>query len=87
MTTTQKSPVDMLAEIGRALHGELWQRPLARDLGVHERQLRRWITEESPLPADHGIFPELRELLRRRAQVTAATAETLDQWMGAGHGR
>ncbi len=82
-----KSPVDMLAEIGRALHGEQWQRPLARDLGVHERQLRRWITEDSPLPADHGIFPELQELLRRRTRATSEMADALERWMGADRGR
>jgi hypothetical protein len=31
-----------LAEIGEALHGEYWQRPLARDLGKGLRTVHRW---------------------------------------------
>lgn len=44
--------LDELSEIGKALYGPNWQSALARDLGVSDRTVRRWVATESPLPAD-----------------------------------
>lgn len=43
---------DLLALVGRALHGERWQSGLARSLGVSGRQMRRWVAGDAPVPAD-----------------------------------
>lgn len=83
MAAKRKSPADMLATSGRALHGELWQRALARDLGIHERQLRRWLVEDSALAADHPLFGDLAQLLRGRAEAQAAAADELAAWLQA----
>lgn len=55
--------------IGRALYGEHWQSPIARDLGVTYRSLRRWMTGERRLPS--RLADDLRVLLNARAgQIT-----------------
>lgn len=43
------TPVD-LSEKGRALYGVRWQTALARDLGVTDRTMRRWLAGQSPIP-------------------------------------
>ena len=37
-----------LAAAGRALYGQLWQSALARDLGVNDRTMRRWVAGHEP---------------------------------------
>lgn len=36
-----------IRQIGRALYGDNWMRPLARALGIDERQVRRWANDET----------------------------------------
>ncbi|MGY3451943.1 hypothetical protein ACVILH_004285 [Bradyrhizobium sp. USDA 4353] len=55
---------DELAAAGRALYGERWQTPLALDLNVAERSLRRWLNRESSVPK--GVELEVRERLIKR---------------------
>lgn len=50
------TPPDLLAAIGRALHGERWIKPLARDLGINELTIRRWLSGHTRLPEDHKVF-------------------------------
>lgn len=38
---------DAIRLLGRTIHGDNWQRPLARDLGCDERQVRRWARDEA----------------------------------------
>ncbi len=57
---------DELADIGRALYGERWQTALAADLGVADRTMRRWVSEESAIPL--GIVRDVRALLVARLQ-------------------
>ncbi|MCC6775654.1 MAG: hypothetical protein IT537_03300 [Hyphomicrobiales bacterium] len=71
----------MLADIGRALYGEHWRRPLADALGVDERQIRRWCNAEYTLAADHGVFRDARALLDRRSGEINGVRVTLERWM------
>lgn len=59
-----KITVDQLTAIGTALYGSQWQSALARDLGVADRTMRRWVAGESPIPT--GIIADLHRLLRER---------------------
>lgn len=52
-----------LEKVGRALYGERWQSPLARDLGVKYLTVRRWMTGKRRMPNLEG---ELSKLLRER---------------------
>ena len=38
---------DIIRKIGRVLYGENWMRPLSRELGCDERQVRRWANDEA----------------------------------------
>jgi DNA-binding transcriptional regulator YiaG len=53
-----------IIQIGEALYGPLFQSALARDLGVSDRTMRRWVagTHEPP----EGLQDELRALVRAR---------------------
>ncbi len=68
-----------LAAVGAALYGPLWQTELARQLGVNDRTVRRWLAGASPVPA--GVVDDLRPLLAAAAQRLACAAAVLD---GAG---
>ena len=63
MNTKPMSPDD-LATRGRALYGERWQTPLAHDLGVADRTVRRWLAGETAIPG--GVDSELRKILESR---------------------
>lgn len=65
----------MLVETGEALYGPLWQSALARDLGVSDRTVRRWVAGTSDVPA--GLYLDLLRLAQERAAVLDALAEKL----------
>jgi hypothetical protein len=80
----------LLRQIGVFFHGEEWQAPLARDLRVNERTIRRWVagTEEIPrgvwrdLSAHLAIYDRtLRSLV---AQAEAAAGLTRTRPLGIG---
>ena len=59
----------LLQQVGKFFHGDEWQAPLARDLSVNERTMRRWVagTEEVP----RGVWRDLAariEMYGRMAQ-------------------
>ncbi len=54
----------LLLACGRALYGERWQSPLARDLGVADRTMRRWVAGSYPVP--EGIAADLLKLVQER---------------------
>jgi hypothetical protein len=66
---------DLLARTGEALYGAQWQSPLARDLGVSDRTMRRWSSAGPP----ERIFGELLALVRARSTVLGEIAEALEQ--------
>ena len=65
----------LLREAGEALHGLAWMTPLAKDLGVTDRTVRRWAAGDFQIPA--GVWPELRELLKARSLVLASVRRRL----------
>jgi hypothetical protein len=75
------SPADMLAEIGRALHGDNWRKPLARDLGLNDETLRRWMSGRQELPASHGVFMDALRIVEGRRQAIGLAAARLEHWI------
>lgn len=65
----------LLIAVGQALYGERWQSPLARDLGVSDRTMRRWVAGQFPVPV--GVRAELVTLLKERGVMLDALAERL----------
>ena len=59
-----------IIECGEALYGPRFQRELARDLGVNERTVRRWLAGDTSPP--EGVRTDLQKLLRKRQAVIAA---------------
>jgi hypothetical protein len=48
---------DLLRSVGEFFYGAEWQAPLARDIGVNERSLRRWIAGTENVP--NGVWNDL----------------------------
>ena len=65
----------LLAECGEALYGPRWQCELARDLGVADRTVRRWVAGATQVPT--GVYVDLLRLVTERAAVLDALAERL----------
>ena len=47
----------LLRQVGNFFHGEEWQAPLARDLRVSERTMRRWVAGPEEIP--RGVWHDL----------------------------
>jgi len=67
----------LLVECGEALYGPLWQSALARDLGISDRTMRRWVAGTSEVPA--GLYIDLLRITQERAQVLDELAPRLRQ--------
>jgi hypothetical protein len=65
----------LLVACGQALYGQQWQTALARDLGVSDRTMRRWIAGAQPAP--DGLTVDLLRLCVERAQVLDELCERL----------
>ncbi len=65
----------LLVECGEALYGPQWQSALARDLGVADRTVRRWVAGTSEVPA--GMYVDLLRLTQERASALDTLAERL----------
>jgi hypothetical protein len=65
----------LLLECGEALYGLQWQSPLARDLGVADRTVRRWSAGASDVPS--GLYVDLLRLTQRRAKKLDALVSRL----------
>ena len=57
----------LLRDAGEALYGPRWQSDLARDLGVADRTMRRWLAEADDMPP--GVALDLWRLCEERAQA------------------
>ena len=68
---------DMLADVGRALHGERWQTALAHDLEVADRTVRRWIAGDTAPPP--GVWRDLIALVEAWRMALARLLERLDR--------
>lgn len=56
----------LLLDCGEALYGQQWQSALARDLGVSDRTVRRWVAGSSDPPG--GVYVDLLRLTQERAE-------------------
>lgn len=65
----------LLVECGEALYGQQWQSALARDLGVADRTVRRWVAGTSEVPA--GLYLDLLRLTQERAAALDALGPRL----------
>lgn len=69
--------LSLLVKSGEALYGPRFQSELARDLGVADRTMRRWIAGDTAIPA--GVYADLRRLIKERrlllSQVDKAISE------------
>ena len=77
--TDANTLIDLLRLAGRLLHGERWQEPLARDLGVSGRQCRYWDAGRA-LPDD--LPGRLGALLGRRATELAGAVDRCAELAG-----
>jgi len=57
----------LLSDTGEALYGSRWQSPLARDLDVSDRTMRRWTAGVDDMPT--GVALDLLRLVLERAQA------------------
>ena len=57
----------LLVECGEALYGQQWQSALARDLGVSDRTVRRWVAGTFEVPV--GLYVDLLRLTQERAAL------------------
>ena len=65
----------LLSDVGEALYGPRWQTELARDLGIADRTMRRWIAGDSePAP---GVWLDLLRITQERAMALDAVADRL----------
>ena len=65
----------LLVECGEALYGPQWQSALARDLGVADRTVRRWISGATDMPV--GVYVDLLRLTQERAGLLDSLADRL----------
>ena len=61
------TPAEMIAMVGEALYGPRWQTPLAADLAVSDRTMRRWAAGTDVPRA--AIVSELMSLVLTRADT------------------
>ena len=60
--------VEFLTLAGFTLHGNDWIVPLAAELAVAPYEIRNWLTGQTPLTMDNGIWPKVFKALRDRRE-------------------
>jgi hypothetical protein len=68
---------EMLTAIGKALHGEFWRDPLANDLNVNERTVRRWEHNKYEMP--EGVQFLVAGLIKARQEALASLLEQIGE--------
>ena len=58
---------DTLRAVGEALYGLRWQTPLAHDVGVNDRTMRRWLAGTNPMP--ERLQANLRAIVKNRIKA------------------
>jgi len=54
----------LLIRVGEALYGPRWQSEMARELGVSDRTVRRWVAGDGDAPV--GVYADLLRLVGER---------------------
>lgn len=67
--------VEVLAAAGKALYGERWQSPIARDLATTDRTVRNWLGRVHPVPPH--IRSKIELLLVERGQIIQTVLTTI----------
>lgn len=77
MKTPHTAPArDHLDAVGKAIFGEAYKAPMARELRVGLRTLSRWVSDASDLAWNHGAIADLRAVLAdEHAEVLAHEVE------------
>jgi len=65
-----------IISVGEALYGPRFQRELARDLGVNERTMRRWVAGDTAPP--DRIGQELAALIDKRVGLLSGVRSILE---------
>lgn len=65
----------LLKDAGEALYGPHWQSELARNLGVSDRTVRRWVAGATDTPS--GVAVDLLRLCTERAAEIDEVIERL----------
>jgi len=67
----------LLQRVGEGLYGSRWQSDMARDLGVSDRTVRRWVAgADDPKP---GVYLDCLRLVTERAALLDDLIEDLKQ--------
>jgi len=60
---------NLLRNVGEFFHGQEWQAPLARDLEINERTMRRWVAGTEIIP--RGVWSDLGRKMEMYHQTLA----------------
>lgn len=63
--------VEFLSLAGFTLHGNDWIIPLAAELAISPDQIKKWLSDETPLTLEDGIWPRVFRALRDRREKLA----------------
>jgi hypothetical protein len=63
--------VEFLTLAGFTLHGNDWIVPLAGELAISPDEIRNWLSGETPLSLEDGIWPRVFKALRDRREKLA----------------
>lgn len=66
-----------LKTVGEALFGNNWQQPLGREIGVSERTIRRWLTDDASDAIPVGVWRDIADLCDRRGHSLQEWAQRL----------
>lgn len=77
-----KSPVDLLADVGRALYGEHWRIALARAIGVDDDTVRRWMTGRTAFGFNHPVWARAIALVAQRRREIERVDRAISQTNG-----
>ena len=63
--------VEFLTLAGFTLHGNDWIIPLAAELAISPDEIRNWLSGETPLTLEDGVWPRVFRALRDRREKLA----------------
>lgn len=73
---------DLFAQVGQALFGAEWKRPLAVLIGMNERtvfRIAKAAKDGEPYQINETLAPTLAALLRERARAASAEAQEAER--------
>lgn len=71
-TTELMSALHLLTIVGKALHGNEWIAPLAKDLDINRISIQRWLKQENPLTMGHPIWNVIRQVVATQRDALQA---------------